>query len=82
MLEFEVSRLFEEGHVPRVASRPTALDIVDSELVEFLRYAEFCADCEGHSFGLGSVPEGGVVNGDVLIGHDEDAMEWGKEELV
>ena len=27
-------------------------------------------------------PEGGVVNGDVLIGHDEDAMEWGKEELV
>ena len=47
------------------------MEKVDSELVELLGYTKFCTDGEGHPFGLRTVSQGGVVNDDVLIGHDE-----------
>ena len=54
----------EEVFVLGVGAGPTAFDIVDAQLVEFLGDEEFVVDGEGDGFALGAVAEGGIEGED------------------
>ena len=52
----------KERGVARVGSRPSALDVVDAEIVEPLGDLQLVGDGERNVFGLASVAQSGVVD--------------------
>ena len=73
VFQIQTTRLFEEGHVPRVRPGPATLDIVDAELIELFGHPHFCSYGERNTFSLRTVSQGGVVYqyfGIGLVVHD------------
>ena len=68
MLQVQFIRFLEKGHVSGVGPGPSALDIVDAELVELFGHAHFCAHGEGDTLTLRAISQGGVVYQYVGIG--------------
>src|SRR5947209_18080670 len=68
VLQLQVARTGEEFAVLRVRPRPSALDVVDAEVIEFLRNDELVVHGERDGFALRAVPEGRVerVNSHLL----------------
>src|SRR4051812_21037522 len=65
----ELGRAREERLVRGVSARPSALDIVDTEHVDFPRDADLVRDREVDPLRLRAVAQGGVVEPDPLAGH-------------
>jgi hypothetical protein len=66
VLQFQLSYLLEEIGVALIGSRIAAFDIVDAQVFEFLRDAEFVFQRERDVFGLAAVPESRVVEQNVF----------------
>gem|GEM_PF-2983755 len=66
--EPQAGRLPEEGEVARARAGPAGLDVVDPEVVELLHDPEFRVHREGDALPLGPVPQGRVVDGQVVRG--------------
>ena len=64
MFELEFTRFLEECHVPRVGTGPTALYVIEAELVEFLSYPHFGGNSERNTLCLRAVTQGGIVDQD------------------
>ena len=58
--ERQVARAREELLVLRIRPRPSALDVVDAELVELLRDEQLVVDRKRDRFALGAVAQRGV----------------------
>jgi hypothetical protein len=61
VLPSPLRRFREKLRVLRIAPRPTAFDVVDSELIELFRHANFIEHRERNSCALRSVAEGCIV---------------------
>src|SRR5579871_1098965 len=60
VIQFQLAGAAEEFLVARIGVRPSAFDIVDPELIEFLRDDELVIERERDSLALRAVAEGGV----------------------
>ncbi len=63
---FEFLSFLKEIRVPGIGSRISAFDIVHTDLRKPVRHAELVLKGEGDILRLASVPQGGVVNQDIL----------------
>src|SRR6266508_3602173 len=61
-LEDGVLHALKEAQVLGVGARPAAFDIVDAERIEALRDADLVLHGEGHTFSLGAIAEGRIVD--------------------
>ena len=62
--------LLEELQVLRIGTRPAALDIMNPELIEPLRDPQLVGEREIDALALGTIPERGVVDFDLLWLHE------------
>jgi len=61
--------MFKKSHVSRVAPRPSALNVIDTKLIELLRNPEFGCDRERYALGLRTIPKGSIVNQNIILSH-------------
>src|SRR5690242_16754223 len=68
MFQLEVARACKKLAILRVRPRPSALDVVNTEVIELLRNDELVVHGEGDGFALRAVAEGRVerVNSHLL----------------
>lgn len=62
--------LLEELQVLRIGTRPAALDVMNPELIEPLRDPQLVGEREIDALALGTIPERGVVDFDLLWLHE------------
>ena len=62
--------LLEELQVLRIGARPAALDVMNPELIEPLRDPQLVGEREIDALALGTIPERGVVDFDLLWLHE------------
>ena len=61
LLQGHLADVLEKSDVLGIGARPAALDVVDPQFVELLGDADLVLDQKGDILGLGSVPQGGIV---------------------
>src|ERR1700722_1714962 len=62
MAELEPFNLFEEGGVALVRAGPSALDIVDAQIIETFGNLELVVDRKRNVLALASIAQGRVIN--------------------
>ena len=62
MLQVQLLRLLKESDVARIGAREPALDVIDAEVIEFLRNQQFVRDGKADAFTLRAIAQRGVVD--------------------